>query len=522
MKEEVRDPVKQQTAADKAEQDLVEFIATFAHDPLGFVLAVFPWGEPGTALEKHAGPRQWQREILEEIGEHLRNGVAARDAVDKVLAKMPRPYRGATASGHGIGKSALVSFLILWAISTCENTRGVVTANTEKQLTTKTWPEVMKWYGLMLNRHWFTAEATSIHAVGTMDVQKAWRIDAVPWSAENTEAFAGLHNQGSRILLIFDEASAIHDKVWEVAEGALTDEDTEIIWCAFGNPTRNSGMFRECFRKYARQWKTRQIDSRTVEGTNKAELDEQVQIHGENSDRVKVRIRGMFPATSAKQFIATEDVDEAYGRHLREDQYSFAPVIITCDPSWTGEDSLIIAKRQGLAFWILREMPKNDNDTHVATILAMLQDEHKADAVFIDAGYGTGIYSAGTSMGRQGWRLVWFGAKAPDPGFVNMRAWIWNEGKKWLKEGGAIPKDQGLYDELVGPETIERIDGKVQLESKKDMKERGLPSPNKADALMISFAFPVTSQKLLRGGVASVRQAILPTSANGYSPLRRR
>ncbi len=66
----------------------------------------------------------------------------------------------------------------------------------------------------------------------------------------NPDAFAGLHNQGNRILIIFDEASSIADMIWEVAEGALTDKETEIIWCAFGNPTKNSGRFRECFRKY--------------------------------------------------------------------------------------------------------------------------------------------------------------------------------------------------------------------------------------------------------------------------------
>ncbi|MEI7000490.1 terminase, partial [Klebsiella pneumoniae] len=88
----------------------------------------------------------------------------------------------------------------------------------------------------------------------------------------NTEAFAGLHNERKRIIVVFDEASNIADLVWEVAEGALTDEDTEIIWVAFGNPTRNTGRFRECFRKYRHRWKCAQIDSRTVEGTNKQQL----------------------------------------------------------------------------------------------------------------------------------------------------------------------------------------------------------------------------------------------------------
>jgi hypothetical protein len=169
-------------------------------------------------------------------------------------------------------------------------------------------------------------------------------------------------------------------------------------------------------------------------------------------------------------------------------------------------------------FKILREIPKNDNDVQVATMLAMLQDEHKADAVFIDFGYGTGIYSAGLAMGRVGWQMVQFGAAAPNPGFMNMRAWIWDQMKQWLKNGGAIPPDHGLYTELCGPETISRLDGRIQLESKQDMKDRGLPSPNKADALAISFAFPVSKTNTLR---ASPTVAVQASTAN-YDPLRRR
>lgn len=496
---------------DKLEQELIDYVAGFTHDPLGFVRAAWPWGVKGTFLEKHKGPRRWQCDVLSEIGEHLRRGASLKEAM--------QPYLSAIASGHGIGKSALVAFITLWAIATCQNTRGVVTANTEAQLRTKTWPELMKWFSSMICAHWFEPEAMSIHAKGTMAVQKAWRIDAVPWSENNTEAFAGLHNEGARLLLIFDEASAIADKVWEVSEGALTDADTEILWLVFGNPTRNSGRFRECFRKNGHRWHQRQIDSRTVEGLNLAQLQKIVDDNGEESDLVKVRIRGMFPASSAMQFIATTDVDVAFGRVIRPESYNFAPVILTCDPAWTGEDPLIIGLRQGNMFKVLRELPKNDDDVQVATILAMLQDEHKADAVFIDFGYGTGIYSAGMAMGRLGWQMVQFGAAAPNPGFVNMRAWIWDQMKQWLKQGGSIQPDHGLYTELCGPETISRLDGRVQLESKQDMKDRGLPSPNKADALAISFAFPVSKLATVRTTVA--QQAVVASTAS-YDPLRRR
>lgn len=389
--------------------------------------------------------------------------------------------------------SALVGMLLDWGMSTVRDTRAVITANTENQLRTKTWPEVSKWVRGAINADWWSVPAMSFYSADAQH-EKSWRADAIPWSENNTEAFAGLHNEGKRIILIFDEASKIADKVWEVAEGALTDEDTEIIWLAFGNPTQNTGRFRECFRRYRHQWITRQIDSRTVEGTNKAYLDEFVATHGEDSDIVKVRVRGQFPSQSVRQFISSDDVDAAKTRHYAETAYNFAPKILTCDPAWEGDDELVIGLRQGLVYRTLLTLAKNDNDVDVAAKLARLEDEHEADAVFVDAGYGTGIVSAGKAMGRK-WTLVWFSGESADPGCLNKRAEMWKLCRDWLKQGGAIdPSDQVLSDDLTAPETVARLDGKIQIESKKDMKARGLPSPNRADALCLSFAFPVRAK----------------------------
>lgn len=460
---------------------LVERMAGFRHDPYGYVLFAFPWGEKNTELANVNGPRRWQRAKLERMGERLRAGATASDVI-----------RMAICSGHGIGKSALIAMVIKWALDTLADTKIVVTANTDKQLQTKTWPELSKWHRLSITRHWFSFTATSLYSVDP-DHEKSWRADAIPWSEHNTEAFAGLHNVGRRIVLVFDEASKIADKVWEVAEGALTDEHTEIIWLVCGNGTRATGRFRECFRAFRHRWEGDSIDSRTVEGTNLELFKAWVEDYGEDSDFVKVRVRGMFPAASFKQFISDADVDPAYGKHLTEPQYAYAPKILTVDPAWEGDDLLVIGLRQGLAFSILKAIPKNDNDVAVANIVARIEDEVDADAVFIDGGYGTGIISAGRTLGRE-WMIVWFSESPLDPGYLNKRAEMWGQMRLWLKEGGAIPKEPQLRDDLIGPETVPRLDGKVQLESKKDMKARGLPSPNYADALALSFAYPVVAK----------------------------
>ena len=113
--------------------DLIVELAAYSSDPYGFVLFAFPWGEVGE-LELFTGPQDWQIRVLRDLGDGL---LTVEEAIQI-----------ARTSGHGIGKSALVAWIILWAISTFEDTKGVVTANTENQLKTKTWAEVAKWHRL--------------------------------------------------------------------------------------------------------------------------------------------------------------------------------------------------------------------------------------------------------------------------------------------------------------------------------------------------------------------------------------
>lgn len=472
------------------ESQLIEEIAQFTHDPLGFVNYAFPWREEGD-LSDAAGPRDWQRKMFQKLGEHLQNPKTRNE-----------PFLYAVSSGHGIGKSAGISMLLNWGMSTCEDCKVVITSNTATQLETKTMPEVTKWFRMAINSHWWNPKATSISSVDKAHA-KSWRIDAVTWSKNNTEAFAGLHNKKKRIIVIFDEASAIDDLVWEVAEGALTDEDTEIIWIAFGNPTRNTGRFKECFGKFSHRWNNEQIDSREVEGTNKKQIQKWLEDYGENSDFFKVRVRGMFPSASFKQFFSLEDVDNSYGRELKPDQYSFAPKVISVDPAWEGDDDLVISIRQGLRFKVLRIIPKNDNDFMIANIVAQIEDEEQAEAVFIDGGYGTGILSAGKTMGRKSWVLVWFSEKSSDPGYLNKRAEMYGLAKSWLKEGGSLPADPKLHQEMIAPETVPRSDGKIQIESKQEIKQRLGRSPNLLDSLVLTFAHPVLKKRKSKSSSSS-------------------
>lgn len=488
---------------------LAEDMARFYADPLGFVLYAYDWDNDPTLrvvqlpspydliYDSKYGPDLWACDFLTEIGREVSarafDGIHAVDAI-----------RMATASGHGIGKSAMTAWLVDWIMSTRPHAKGIVTANTAEQLSSKTWAEIAKWTKKCITGHWFEI-TTGKGAMRMYHTQHrdSWQCAAQTCREENAEAFAGLHSAASTPFYIFDEASAIPNAISEVAEGGLTDG--EPMFFKFGNPTRNSGDFHKCFHGMRHRWSTRQIDSRNVAITNKSQIEQWIADYGIDSDFVKVRVRGMFPSMSAKQFISVADADAALGKHLKPEQYDFAPVILTCDPAWSGDDELVIAKRQGLAFSILRTIPKNDNDIQIATILGHLEDEHKADAVFVDAGYGTGIVSAGQTLGRD-WTLVWFAGASTDPGCLNKRAEMWKDARDWLKAGGAIPADNVLYNDLIGPETVARMDGKIQLESKEDMKRRGLPSPNRADALVLSFAYAVVKRKA-RNGIGTEKRA---------------
>src|SRR6516225_2817734 len=316
---------------------LIDQIAAYALDPLGFVLFAFPWCEAGTELAGARGPREWQCQLLAELGRRLRDGHEIGTLLPILMAR---------ASGHGVGKSTVAAWIILWGLSTLSNTRAVVTANTDGQLRSKTWPEVTKWLRLMINREWFKATATAVFAAEP-ERERLWRADATPWSDENTEAFAGLHNQGRRVILIFDEASAIADKIWEVSEGALTDEATEIIWLAFGNPTRNSGGFRECFGRFRHRWDHGHVDSRDVKGTNKAQLEQWVHDYGEDSDFVRVRVKGVFPHAGSMQFISSDLVEAAARSDRDVPLVRDEPLIMGVDVARFGDDASVIRFRRG-------------------------------------------------------------------------------------------------------------------------------------------------------------------------------
>lgn len=494
------------------EEKLVEFIGQFTHDPLGFTECVYPWGKGD--LAESQGPRKWQRKELDTIGKHLRNPETRYT-----------PLLISVASGHGIGKSSLIAQIVNWGMSTCVDCKIIITANTDTQLRTKTCPEVTKWMNLSLTGHWFEVTATSVFAKEPKH-QRTWRCDAIPWSEHNTEAFAGMHNKGKRIIILFDESSAISAKIWEVIEGALTDENTEIIWVAFGNPTQNTGRFRECFGKFKHRWIGSQIDSRTVEGTNKKQIDKWIQDYGEDSDFVRIRVKGEFPRAGSMQFISSDIVEDA--RKRDPVAYLHDPVVMGVDCARFGDDESVIVIRRGRDACSIPWVKLRGQDTMtVAAKVMELAMIHKPDAIFIDGGgVGGGVVDRLRQL-KLHIIEIQFGAKADravdtNDGpviYANKRAEMWGAMRSAMP-GLSIPDDPDLADQLVGVQygyTLKEGKDAIILEKKKDMKKRGLASPDRADALALTYAYPVVptdhTQQLTTRGHTGVQFSYDPLDA---------
>jgi hypothetical protein len=469
---------------------LLEWLADVADDPHAWAMGAFPWGQKGTILEKFPdGPIDWQRDIMEQV----RLGLLTVDEAIQL----------ATATGHGVGKSALICMLILWGFTTYPDCRGVVTANTETQLKTKTWAELGRWFNLcFFTREHFTLNATSLVSKDPSR-ERTWRIDMIAWSETNPEAFAGMHNKGKRLLIIFDEASAIADIIWETIEGATTDSDTQIIWIVCGNPTRNSGRFRECFGegKHASMWKSRQIDSRTVSITNKSRFTRWEKIYGVDSDWFRVRVLGQFPRRGEMEFFSAADIDAAMSTDREVFVDAFTPLAIGVDVARFGRNNSVIFPRKGRdARTLERKLYSGISTTELANRISETYQQWRPDGIFIDGGgVGGGVVDQCRNQRLYVWE-VQFGAKDSITGvsndnsgerYANMRAAMYGAARAWTKTG-ALPLNADLRTAMLAITYSFNNKDEIVLTSKEDLIDENPDLDlDTLDAFVLTFGGPL-------------------------------
>lgn len=465
-----------------SEEVLARKAASFRNDPLGFVLWAYPWGQPGP-VEKYAGPDEWQADFLRELGEEVRK--RGFDGVTPVM-----PIRFTTASGHGIGKSVLVAFIVNWIMSTRPHSQGTVTANTFQQLSTRTWSTLQTWTKRSKTAHWFEVTGERMYH---KHFKESWFCSAQSCREDNSEAFAGQHAATSTSFYIFDEASAVPDKIHEVAEGGLTDG--EPMFFMWGNPTRSRGAFhRATFGVERNRWNVRTIDSRTCKFSNKELIEQWRQDRGEDSDFFRVRVLGLPPRADDAQFIDRDRIVEAQKREVAV--LDNEPLVAGVDLAWGGEDWNVVRFRRGKD---ARSIPPiripgeqtRDSSVMVGRLSDLLREGVKGSRIntmFIDsAGISGAVGSRLWDLGHKNVIEINFGADSPDSKYRNMRAFMWGRMKDWLLTG-AIDNNARLECDLTGPGFELDAKTRILLESKVEMKMRGLDSPDDADALALTFA----------------------------------
>ena len=474
------------------ELSLREDVASFYDDPLAFVHFIFPWGVEGTPLAGETGPDTWQTELLTELGDAIRR--------DPLGAK-----RFAVASGHGIGKSTITSWIMLWAMSTRPMLSGVVTANTFSQLSTRTWRELGKWHQLSLNKHWFEIDAKKFYKQGDYP-KNLWVVNAETNNEKNSEAFAGRHEK--HVIQLYDEASAIPDVIWEVSEGATTDPRS--MWFVFGNPTQNRGRFKSCFTTDRERWTTYKVDSRKSKLTNKKVLAEWAKAYGEDSDFFRVRVRGEFPRMDNTQFISQEAVERAEKNELPWEAYALAPKVLSMDVARGGDekgargdyggDDNVICVRQGRKLLALEAFPGRGDTMKVVMQAQRAIKEHDPAAIFIDGdGLGIGVADRLRELGHNVTAVK--SRKEPDKPevYYDKRMEMWDRLRDWLEEAD-IPEDAELRKDLLEPSfwhtTLQARGEVLRLEQKRDVKHRLGRSPDRGDALAYGFYYELAPADL--------------------------
>lgn len=497
-----RKTVSPYSAADEKKLMTELWDPAIAENPEAFVMFAFPWGKEGTPLQGFKSPRSWQRDELQRITNHI-----AENRVRISKGESPIVYQSATASGRGVGKSALTAWLNLWFMSCHLGATAITTANTEPQLKSRTWAELGKWHTLMINSHWFEKTALSLKPADWFEesLKTQLKVDtgyyyaqAQLWSEENPDAFAGVHNHNG-ILVIFDEASGIPKPIWTVTEGFFTEPVLHRYFFCFSNPRRNTGEFYECFHRSRKYWYRRNLDSRDVEGTDTYKLNQIIEKHGPDSDEARIEVKGQFPRQGDKQFISREIIDAALNREVLPDEG--APLIMGVDIARFGDDQTVIRFRQGRDAKSIPPIKlKGKDNMEVANECAFWIDDMNPDAVCIDAGNGTGVIDRLKEMGYAV-HEVWFGSKAEGEEYSDLRTEMWARMRDWLT-GAMIDADTDLVDDLTGPEyEFDKFD-RIKLESKEKMKKRGISSPDNGDALACTFAVKVArkDKKTFRRG----------------------
>lgn len=465
-------------------------------DFVSLIYLIFPFGQKGHPLE-YMALYDWQVEELVKLSKHLQDPKTRYET-----------YRLIISSGNGAAKTALGAMIIL-ALMYTQRLRARITANTDPQMKSVVWPEYDRWFRFArFHDVFFEKFGTSIKAKNEIDAE-TWRVDTVTWNETAPQSMSGLHNKGFAVAYVFEEAPGIPAIIWDYASGAFTETDTIKIHIALGNSDDPESKFEQ--NMASPLWNARRIDTRTLKHIDPKQIrDWLMECNGnEDADEFRVRVRGLPRKTAKDSIIGMENVANAIARAKGFDTTSLSmlPVILTVDPAWQGGDETCIAMRQGQYACLLDKykLDKASGETHQLTYLKLCHYEKElgADAVFIDQGEGTAIFTLAMNAGKTSWELVNFANSPNDTPetknseYANIRAQMYYEFNKWLMNGGILDSKDPAWFGAIQKQlcwtkgTRHKITNKKLCESKQEIRTRVGASPDVSDAFVLTVARPV-------------------------------
>ena len=405
--------------------------------------------------------------------------------------------RTAVRSGHGIGKSWTAGMLAAWWIDTHPIGEAIVitTAPTYNQVHAILWEEIRK-------------QHRKGDLAGDVLQTDVWNIDKIlvgqgrKPSDYNDQAFQGIHRR--YVLVILDEACGVPANLWTGAEAITTNADCRIV--AIGNPDNpSSEFFNAC--KPGSEWNVIGVssyDSPNLTGEEVPEdlrpllvdanwIEGRLKKWGRDSPLFQSKVLGLFPKTSIDTLIPIEWIERAQAKELPADGW---PRTLGVDVARFGTDHSVIIARAGGRFRIYSDR-NGERTTVTAGRAVKAWMDTNAEEINVDGvGVGAGVVD---TLDEDGYPVVDIqsGAEPNDKKlFINLRAEAyWTlRGMFERDEVDLDPNDDELASQLGSIKYIFTRKGKIQIESKDDMRKRGMPSPDLADGCMLAVAEPVDAK----------------------------
>lgn len=394
--------------------------------------------------------------------------------------------RHSVRAGHGVGKGTTLAILALWFPLSYYDSKCVVTANSQDQLRDNNWPELRKVAGML---------PPDLAAQIQIDEERMY-VKAAPEMAfvvrrtaskSNPEALQGIH--AKHVLYLIDEASGIPNIVFEVAQGSLSTKGAMAV--LFSNPTKSAGFFFDTHHKLRHRWRCIRVNCEDVPRA-RGHIQDVIDAYGKDSNRYRVRVLGDFPTADDDTVIALALVEAAQKRQVTK--LDVRPVW-GVDVARFGDDTSALAKRQGnVLLEPVKEWHGKDTMQLVGLIVAewhRTEEWERPAEILVDViGIGAGVVDRLKELDLPVVGINVAEAASVDDKYQRLRDELWFKGKAWFEARDcSIPAgDEKLVSELTAPTYDFASSGKHVVESKKEMRKRGLPSPNKADAFLLTLA----------------------------------